>query len=171
MEVSILPKNILRIKSKQATFLVDATEKLTGINAMLSLQTLTSDLEEEGVVIIDGPGDFEIGGVKISGLRSNTEIVYSLVLDGVDLMLGTVAALEKIQHKVKEHALVVLKADENSPLDAAFVTGLATNVLVAYGPKGKTLIDSFGKENPQTLNKYSVTKDKLPLEVQTILLE
>ncbi len=66
--------------------------------------------------------------------------------------------------------MVVVSADDLAQTDAAFITGLATSILVAYGSNGKTVIGSIGKGEPQVMNKVVVSKDKLPVEMQTILL-
>lgn len=171
MDVAILPKNVLRLKSKQATFLINPSDKAAGINASVYLQTPSVIPEEEDTVSLYGPGEYEIGGVKISGIQSGKGVVYSFLLDGVDVLVGRVASLEKLQNKLKEYSVVVLDTDDETPADAAFVTGLATNVLLAYGPKAKMLIDGIGKDTAQTANKFSASKDKLPQEMQTVLLE
>lgn len=166
MEVSILSKDSIKIKGKQAVFLVDP-EKIAGANAAIFLTPEAADASDDTTVVIDSPGEFEIGGVKISGMRAGSDVVYSLSVDGVDMLIGKATSLEKVQHKVTEHALLLLHADNAS---AAFATGLVTSVLMSYGPSGKELAGSFGKENTETMNKYSVTKDKLPQEMQTIVL-
>jgi len=168
MEVSILPENSLKLKSKHSVFLVNPTGKIADANALLFLSS--GHKAADDFVVIDGPGEYEIGGVKVSGIKAGEDSVYSLLLDGVDVMIGKLSAIEKIQHKAKEHSMVVISADELAQTDAAFITGLATSILVAFGNNGKTIIGSFGKGEPQVMNKVVVTKDKLPVEMQTILL-
>ena len=170
MDVSVLPGDALKIKGKQALFYVNASEKVSDANAVVYLTGNHVKPDSEAVVVIDGPGDYEIGGVKLSGIRSGEDIVYSFIFDGINIMIGKIAPIEKIQHKVKEHDVVIIAPDEQSPTNASFVTGLATNYLVAVGKDGKKLVDSFGVENPVTTTKLSMTKDKLPQEMQTVLL-
>lgn len=168
MEVAILPQNALKLKSKQAVFFVNPTGKIADANALLFLSPSSGANEEH--VVIDSPGEYEIGGVKISGTKAGNESVFSLLLDGIDVMIGKLSAIEKIQHKIKEHSMVVVSADESASSDAAFITGLATSMLVAFGSNGKAVIESLAKGDTQVINKVSVTKDKLPAEMQTILL-
>lgn len=168
MEVSILPENSLKLKSKHSVFLVNPAGKISDVNAVLYLSSDHKTVDD--FVVIDGPGEYEIGGVKVSGTKAGEDSVFSLLLDGVDLMIGTLSAIEKVQHKVKEHSMVVVSADDSAQTDAAFITGLATSLLVAFGSNGKTVIGSFGKGEPQVMNKVVVSKDKLPAEMQTILL-
>jgi hypothetical protein len=170
MDVSVLPGDALKIKGKQALFFINSSEKVSDANAVVFLTNDHAQPDDEAVVVIDGPGDYEIGGVKLSGIRSGDDIVYSFIFDGINIMIGKIAPIEKIQHKVKEHDAVIIAPDETSPTNASFITGLATNYLVAVGSNGKKLVDSFGGENPVTTNKLSLTKDKLPQEMQTVLL-
>lgn len=170
MEISVLPGNIIKLKTKLASFLINPTEKVSDASGAIFFSTDHKLQSAENVVVIDGPGDFEIGGVKFSGISSGSEVVYSFLLDGVDVMIGKIESLDKIQHKVKEHDAVIVCTDGTPPGASAFVTGLATSYVMAVGNDGKALIDSFGKENPQELNKITITKDKLPTEMETIIL-
>lgn len=170
MDITILQGDSLRIKSKQALFLINVPEKTAGANAAVYLTRDHPLPDDDTVVVIDGPGDYEIGGVKLSGIRSGSDIVYSFIFDGVEVMIGKIGPLEKIQHKVKEHDTVIITSDEEMPSNSSFVTGLATSYLVAVGKEGKKLLDGFGGENPVSTNKLTITKDKLPTEMQTVLL-
>jgi hypothetical protein len=168
MEIAILAKDSLRIKGKQATLVVDPMEKAS-YSAALLVRLSPDDVKpaEEGV-IISGPGEYEIGGVKITGLRAEKDLVYSMSVDGVDVLVGRIRTIEKLQQKLKEHHIVVAYEDEIR--DAAFITGIATNVVIFYGEKGREIAKAFGKENIKEMNKYSVTREKLPTEVETVIL-
>lgn len=169
MEVSI-QKEGLRLKSKQAVFMINPTTKTAGSNAVVFLSDKDIGPTDEETVVLSGAGEYEIGGVKITGIRSGEQVVYSFLLDGVDVLVGRIAPLEKLQNKLKEYDVVVLNTDDTNIKDAAFATGIATSVLMAYGSEAKALVDTMSKESAQTLNKFSATKDKLPQEMQTILL-
>ena len=168
MEVSI-QKDGLRLKSKLALFGINPTTKVPGMNAVAFLSEKDSTQVNEGV-ILSGPGEYEIGGVKISGIRSGENTVYDFILDGVSVLVGRILPLEKLQNKVKEADIVILVADDPTIKDVAFATSIATSVLMVYGPEAKTLIEAMSKDTTQTMNKFSSTKDKLPQEMQTILL-
>lgn len=168
MEITFLPPNSLKIKGKTATFIADPKEK-NGFNAALLLDTAATDVKvDEDVVIVSGPGDYEIGGVKLTGTRSETGVLYSLNIDGVDLILGKLSSLEKMQQKLKEHNIVIAFCAESS--NAAFMTALASNVVIFYGGQAKEVAQGLGRENIQHLPKYSTTREKLPQEVETIVL-
>ncbi|CAN5123138.1 hypothetical protein BH11PAT1_BH11PAT1_1150 [soil metagenome] len=166
MEIALLPKQALRIKGKKATFVINPVDKLEGINAALYFQSITSFDSE--IVKVAGAGDYEIAGVKIVGLRAEDTIIYSMQVDEIEILIGSIKALEKMQHKVKEHSMVILFAD--TVADASFATSLSINVAIFYGEKASEVVHSFAKENIQEMNKFQVTVDKLLPELQTILL-
>ncbi len=167
MEIALLNKSALRIKGKFVTFVVNPLDATTA-NAAFLLDDSIEDVQTEESVIVRGPGDYEIGGVKIVGTRGNKGIVYSMNIDGMDVLVGKIGTLSAMQHKLKEHNIVIGLCSEQ--LDAAFLTSLTTNVVVFYGEKAAEDAQGFEKEKVQQMNKYSVALGKLPTEVETILL-
>ena len=96
MEIALLYKNCLRIKGKRATFVVDP-DKASDANAVIVMMQLRESLNiASDAVVIDGPGEYEIAGVKMSAtLDRDAGIVYALVIDGVEIILGKISSLEK----------------------------------------------------------------------------
>ncbi len=167
MEIALLPKAGLRIKSKQVSLVVDASDKVA-CDGLLLVGKSPEGISSDDAVLIYGPGEYEIGGIKMTGMRAEADMLYSLNVDGIDILLGKLQALSKMQHKLKEYDIVVVLCDVID--NASFITSLASNVVVFYGEKAGEIASTFGKENLKTVNKYQVTKEKLPAEVETILL-
>lgn len=168
MEIALLSTSSLRIKDKVVSFVVDPTDK-TFYNAALLVEENILDVQTpEETVIINGPGEYEVGGVKMVGYRAENNALYSLSIAGVDVLLGNIKAMEKMQNKVKEHNIVIALCNEVS--NASFLTALTTNVLMFYGEKAAEVSQSLSKENINTTSKYTTTKDKLPQEVETVVL-
>lgn len=169
MEIALLPKNAVRIKGKQTTFLLDPQEKSnTSPTLLLGIGSEQASIADAPVVIA-GPGEYEIGGIKVTGIRSESDMLYTMKVDGIDILFGKIAALDKMQHKLKEHNIIVALCD--TEISAAFLTSLASNVVMVYGEKAETIMQSFGKDNIQRMSKFASTADKLPSEVETILLQ
>lgn len=169
MEIALLSKNALRIKGKNAVLVVDPQEKHEA-NAALVFSIPVSKINPVGSeVIINGPGEYETGGVKITGVKSEQDLVYSLSVDSVSVLLGKVSTLEKLQTKLKEANILVVNCD--NIVDASFITSLVTNVLLLYGEKAAEVGKSIGGENVVKASKYASTIDKLPAEVETVILE
>jgi hypothetical protein len=168
MEIALLTKSGLRIKGKQATLAIDPSDK-TAYEAVLLLSKTPDELVNTDTILITGAGEYEIGGIKVSGIRSESDLLYSITVDGVEVLVGKLDVLEKMQHKLKEHNIVVVNCVTEA--GASFITSLAENVVMFYGEKAQEISASFGKENVKPMNKYSSTKDKLPTEVETVLLQ
>ena len=168
MEFALLPKESLRIKGKRCTFVVDPQDKST-YNAGLALRIAKESLKnQEGAILIYGPGEYEVGGVKMNGVRNEGDMIYSMNVDGIDIPLGRLGSIEKMQQKLKEHHIVI--AYDDTAINPSFVTGLATGAVVFYGVNAKEIAVKFGKENIKEMEKYTTTLDKLPQEVETIVL-
>lgn len=166
MEIALLPKSLLRIKSKNATFVVNP-QSAVAANAALFLHT-TTDFVSDEMVVIKGAGEYEIGGVKITGFRNEEQVVYSFYIDTIEVVMGTITQLSAMQHKLKEHNIVVVNCEEIA--DASFLTSLAVNAVLFYGEKAEEVAQGFEKEKLQKTNKYTATLGKLPAEMETILL-
>jgi hypothetical protein len=168
MEVSYIAKTGLKIKGKQATIGVDPRDK-EGYNGVILLdESVDPQSVDVDSMIMQGPGEYEIGGIKISATRSGDNTVYSLNVDNVDVLVGKIAAIEKVQQKLKEHHLAVLCTD--TVVDSSFATGLATNAVMFYGEKAPEVVKNLTTETVKQMPKYQTTREKLPSEMETILL-
>lgn len=169
MEISIVPQTALRIKGKQMTIGIDQVDKTNSRGTIIVAADPKSLKQQEDNVIINGAGEYEVGGIKITGTRSGQHVVYGMNVDGVDILVGKISALESMQHKLKEYHIVVSLCDET--VTASFLTSLASNVVIFYGAKAAEISQTFGKETVKHMPKYQTTKDKLPTEVETVILE
>lgn len=169
MEIAHITKSSLRIKGKNAVLVVDPAQK-TESNASLFLQSEQESVGDTGAdIVIKGPGEYETGGVKITGVRYEKGLIYSMDVDSVGVLLGKLTTFEKLHSKLKEANILVVNCD--TVMDASFLSALSTNVIIFYGEKSTEIGREFGQENVKHLPKYSATIDKLPAEVEAIILE
>ena len=166
MEIALLPKSALRLRGKAATFAFNP-QTTVAANAILMFNPGAENSSEESVVL-NGAGEYEIGGVKITGLRNEKSVLYSMNVDGLEIVVGSIALLSQLQHKLKEHNIVVVNCDEIT--DASFLTSLAVNAVLFCGENASVVAQGFEKEKLQTTNKYNASLGKLPAEMETILL-
>jgi len=166
MEIALLPKSVLRVKGKTVTFAINPQTSVAA-NAVLMF-TPGAENESEETVVLNGAGEYEIGGVKITGLRNEKSVLYSMNIDGIEVVAGSIALLSAMQHKLKEHNVVVVNCDETA--DASFLTSLAINAVLFCGDNATEVAQGFEKEKLQKANKYSASLGKLPAEMETILL-
>lgn len=172
MDVMILGQNSLRIKGKNASIVVNPDTKTDKTEAegvvVLADYSDFSDAKIEGTrITIKGPGEYEVSGIKISALRVNGGMVAKLDVDNVKLLVGDGALLEKIQDKIEECQILVVNASQD--FNNSALTTLEPNVLIVYGVNNESVVKSLGKEAVKT-SKYSTTVEKLPQELEVVLL-
>lgn len=128
--------------------------------------------EEMEKVIICGPGEYEIGGVEISGINA----MYALTIDGVKVV--TVGKLDgeisdRKKEKLEEADILLL---EMSPNSVEIAKKSAANYLVPVNYEKeekelKTFLDAFDKENLEKVDSLKVDKENLPESVEVVLLK
>lgn len=173
MEVMLLSGNALRVKGKSSALIINpskTTNKTEG-DAIIRLSDFAdfSDAKIEGFrITIKGPGDYEVGGAKIAALRAGEKLVVRIDIDNVKVLVGSGDAIEKVQEKVEDCDIVVINADDK--FNNSVLTALEPKVLMVYGEMKDEVSKSLGKENIEKLNKFTTTADKLPAELQYIIL-
>ncbi len=170
MEIASVGTNSIRIKGKNASVVINPEEKNITYNAAILIgnpQKSLLKLSEENV-LIDGPGEYEAGGIKMTGIKADAQTVYSITVDGVEILLGDREALEKVHQKMKDHHVAVIFA--NTFGNVSFASSLAMSAILFTGEKGRESIDTIAKDQKKEVPKYSISADKLPSEAETILL-
>jgi hypothetical protein len=175
MEIIYLENKSLRIKGKKASLIVDPNSLMakTAADAVLILRDTTFDLKkvDEYRLIISGPGEYEIGGIKISGKKSEEDFVYSLVIDKMEMIIGKAEAISRLGDKIKEHQIAVLRVDEE--LQESVITAIEPKMVVLYGDSVANGLKTLGKDPAVILNtkKISTSDDKLPEEMEVVVLQ
>lgn len=173
MEVALLDKTSLRIKSKHTNFVVDPFEKLskTPTDAVIILSGKNADLSRvtDYRVVIKSPGEYEVGGIKISAIDLDGSTVYVLTVDNVDILLAKTSSVTKVSEKLKEYQIAIFNVD--SEINQTVVTALEPRVVILYGEKATEAAKALGKVDAQVLQKFSAAEDKLPEEMQVVLLK
>ena len=170
MEIAVLTKNSVRLKGKNASFVVnpESSPKESNGSFYFTFDPSRKPISEEGV-ILDSPGEFEVAGVKIKGESGEKEMTFSIRMDGITILVGQLSLLEKIHGKLQEHNLVLVHVDKL--IDPSFVSPFATSAVLYFGQDTLELGKSFLKDETQSMSKFVVTKDKLPQEMVTVLLQ
>ena len=120
------------------------------------------------MVVIEGPGDYEIGGIKLSASRFENEMMYSFIIDDISVFLSDGKTLFKNHQKMRDYDIVIVYIYDDEDISSA--SNIASNAVIYYGEKATEVVKKVVKEGLQEMNKYSITKDKLPVEVTQILL-
>lgn len=174
MEIYLISENSIRIKTKRAAIVVDPTSSLrvkisAEIIALLNKTLEYSTSKIEGMrLLIRGAGEYEVEGVKISSFGFEQELSYKFQADNLEILLSKASSLKKLQEVIKESQILILNAD--CVVDESSVVELSPNVVILYGEKAVDLIKNLGEKSISPSNKYQVTREKLPEEMQVILL-
>lgn len=170
MEIALISPTSIKIKGKQVSFLINPVlgkAKLAADAVFLTSDNTVESPEVEGVrLTMSGPGEYEVGGVKITGVRIAEHTSYFFTVDGVSVLVATASSL-KGKESLRDVAVAVIAAD--APVDESVLATVTDNVAVFYGQEAVETVKALGKE-VQPVPKYVVTKEKLPQEMELVLL-
>lgn len=179
MDFSILHDNSIPIKSesikirtKRASFVIDPVKSISKVNSdAVILLGSKEDVDLSRVlgyrVVIEGQGEYEVGSVKISGIKAGDGFVYNIFEDNLVVVLGKVSALSRVQDKSSSCQIALLNVDKS--LEAS-VAKLEPRIVILYGEKKTEGAKELGKETVNPVQKFSIAKDKLPGEREVVVL-
>jgi len=134
----------------------------------------------EGVVI-RGPGEYEVGGVEISGVDGNGDgLAYLIGLDEVVMAVvdgGGGSLSKKLVDRVKGVDVMLVMNRGSEKMDGKALLAVAkrwgVNYLVPIGFKSddlEVLLDAVDREDLQTVASLKAEKDSLPDGMEIVLL-
>lgn len=167
MEITLLSEAAIKIKSKTASLLIDPVAVKTKLAAEAVLLTKKQKIPEvENMrLAISGPGEYEVGGIKITGTKAGEGNVYFLTVDGISIFVGSTSAIKK---ETTEAQMAILLAD--GLVDQSALANGVSSVALFYGEKAAENVKALGKEVAPT-EKFVITKDKLSAEMEVVLLQ
>ncbi|MFH1186968.1 MAG: hypothetical protein V1697_02205 [Candidatus Levyibacteriota bacterium] len=175
MEITYLENKSLRIRSKKTSFIIDPNGDIskTPADFILLLKNKTYDLKKvtDYRLIIAGSGEYEIGGIKISGKKAGDDFVYSMVIEKTELIIGRADAISKMPDKAKEHEVAILNTD--TVLSESIITIIEPRIAILYGENIEESIKALGKDSSsvQKTKKLSIKEGNLPEEMEVVVLQ
>lgn len=90
MEISLVNSTSVKIKGKNASLIIDPSSKQEAdiIIATKPLDVLTIDKIEGQRLVIAGPGEYEAGGISVTGKLTKGNLLY-LILDSSKIIFTT----------------------------------------------------------------------------------
>lgn len=168
MEIAIVGNDSIRIKGKNVILVADPKSKSVPADITLSLKKGTMPMKVLGVRLqISGPGEYEVGGVKITGVSTDSGIVFSGEVDGVRFVLGLASSIEKALSRLDETQVAIINV--SGSLNPQVITGLGPNVGLLYGVGRDGALNELGKKELTPVSKYVVKKDVLSPEAEEIV--
>lgn len=174
MDISSLNTSSIKIRLRHASFVVDPAEDLgskVSCDAIVFLDSKNSDLFRvaDYRIVINGPGEYEINGVKITGMRVDNGLVYNIIGDGARIVLGKTKEISKTKEEINTDCqIAILNVDRE--FTPSIVTGFEPKAVVLYGNERQAGAKILGKENLTPIKKFTITKDKLPEEMEVVIL-
>lgn len=173
----------LKISAQDADIVLFSSPTKTDIGKLIN-----KTVSREKLFVIDGPGEYEVGGVFILGIEGKGSTIYVITMDGLRLVfLGGLN--EKLNDKQIEEIdgvdiLFLPVGDKKIALEVKSAVEIVNQVEpqiiipMAYQIPGLKLelapLDDFlkeiGQEEKAPLDKLIIAKDKLPLEKEVVIL-
>lgn len=139
MEIILLSPVSIRIKGKKGAVVVNPTAdikaKVAGDAILLTSgrDNFAQHKVEGSRVTIHGVGEYEVAGIKITAHKSNSELVYQITIDGTQVLLGSVSAIERVKDKFQGADVALLYTD--TVCDEAMLATLEPKVAVFFGAR------------------------------------
>lgn len=169
MDITTLDSQSIKIKSKHITFVVGNPQITTTADAVLFLTNPKGKIRVDGArLILQAPGEYEVGGIKITAIGTGAEIAYSLRVDGIDLCILRSSAGQKIVENAKECNVAIMF--DTDTIQDTLVTALSPRVLVLFGDNAREGAKALGKEDIVPVKKYTTALEKLPTEMEVVVL-
>lgn len=172
MDISILSKNSIKIRSRHASIIVDPSVDGSKVSsdAVILLNYNNVDLSRamDYRIVINGPGEYEISGVKVLGIKGDRGFVYSMAADGLSVIFGKSSEVSKIKDDTFLCQIAILNVDDE--FSSSIVTKLEPKIVVLYGDNKESGAKILGKESTPPIKKFTITKEKVPEEMEVVML-
>ena len=146
MEVASVSQNSIKIKTKNATFIIDPVGKIDADVVILTQKP--QDYSEFGDnVVIDGPGEYEVSGVGIKGEKVNDKLSFDFFEDNQRLLFIPLSAAKKLE--TEDYTATILALDEKIEGELPSITSEIVAVIgdEEFLPTDRALIKKIDKLN------------------------
>jgi hypothetical protein len=172
MDFQILGEETLKLKAKKVGLAVDPREKVAKFDADAILLTdKIYDLSRvsDFRVVVESAGEYEVGGQKISAKKIEDGIIYELIGDSANVLVARASVVNKIPaDKLDNYKVVVINADME--INQTSITAMEPSLVILYGMLKKEAAKKLGSESTTISSKISISEDKLPEELEVMLL-
>src|SRR5688572_4569730 len=154
MEVQRVSDSSIKIKAKNATFIIDPTGKID--TESLVFTSSPSDYSTlNSALVISGPGEYETAGVSIKGESHLGKTAYDFLEENQKILVTTATSLTDIK-EMEDYAAIVVIADQ--ALGEALSEVAAELILVVspdeFLPSDRSTIKKIDKVNLKKTEEY-----------------
>lgn len=130
--------------------------KSVSIDASDADITLFTRRQRSAALKLNGPGEYEVGGVLITTLDSGGTLVHSITLDDVNVVhLSSRAALTDRDLAAIGRTDVLLVQTDDLRVAQAAVADLSPRVVIPFGTHAAALAASVGMKNLEPQRNFS----------------
>jgi hypothetical protein len=133
--------------------------KIKGKNAVVLVEDGKVKIDREKPFVIDSPGEYEVSDVSVIGIQDSVGSVYVIEADNL-----RICVLTGIGEKLNQE-----QVEEIGSIDIAVLPKLNLEVVKQVDPW--VVLTETTSPDTTAVAKYSITSDKLPTEIQTVVLE
>lgn len=168
MDIGLTADLGIIIKAKNATFVVDPKDvsRAEADCAIFLRENGEGKAIPEGMLAVQGPGDYEVGGVKIFGTKIENNMYFILKTGNLDALIIKSSALEAMKDKLPQVKVLILNVE--SQINESLISEALPAMLIVYGANtGEIEKITKGKEK---VRKISIKQDRLLQEMETVAL-
>lgn len=150
MEISLINSTSVKMKGKNASLIIDPTSKQDAdiVIATKPLDVLALDKVEGVRLIISGPGEYEAGGISVTGKLTKGNILYHII-DGSRVLFTTSAGVASVPDDEEYDCLLIEVIGELK--EDAFASKNAKCV-VLFGDLAQVTVSDEKKEQATKVN-------------------
>lgn len=173
MDIAIVNENSIKIRGKHVGFIIDpptSGPKISADGVIYLSNDLPVDVSrvEEYRVIIQCPGEYQVNGAMIAGIKADKEYVYKIALDDVQILVAKASGISKLKGDIDSSEVLILNAD--SEIEAAVITNMEPRIVILYGEKKEETAKILGKSEIKKTEKATVSKEQLPEMLEVVVL-
>lgn len=166
----------VRLRGKKTVLVIDPTASVEADAVLLTgknLPHVQPAKVKNARVTVDGPGEYEVGGVSIVGKALGEVTTYYIKIDGMTILhLGSIdkpLSDTDFDTYPSIDVLLVPVMREVSEMVAKFEPKVVVPIAFDQASLAEFLKE-MGKDGIKSQPKLSITKEKLPAELEVVVL-
>jgi L-ascorbate metabolism protein UlaG (beta-lactamase superfamily) len=175
MEITHLGNTSFRLKGKIATLITDPAVAKLPKHVMADIVTGSAGEVEGSPYVINGPGEYEIKGVGVIGRTIEKNTMYRIEIDGLSIVhLGDVNRTLSTEEVDSLDGVDILMIPVSGSATVPVINEIEPSIVIPMRYSRDELaafLKEIGKEDVVPQPKLIVTRDKLPEQMQVVILE
>jgi hypothetical protein len=151
MEIMYAGSDSFLIKGEQ-TVAINPVEKTSEANIVLR-----TDRKRSTKLIVNGPGEYEIGGVLIASIASGDRMLHAVEVDGINIvhLVGYEKRLSEQDLETIGKVDVLLVGASDARLAQTAVSDLIPRVIIPFGPHAAEICAASGVKDAAAQSKFT----------------